>query len=90
MQHPITNKVSEFVYIFSLCNLYRPQSRVLGRSILHRQICEQPNLGLAVGHPGQETSAVAGCVWDGSLGATVWVLPELWLGYSSQADVGTP
>ena len=43
---------------------------------------------MAVGHPGQETSDVAGCVWDNILGAAVWIFPELWLGCGGQVSVG--
>ena len=42
---------------------FRPQSRVLGRSLLCGYFCEQPILGLVVRHLGQKTSAVAGSVW---------------------------
>ena len=67
---------------------FRPQSRVLGRSLLCGYFCEQPILGLVVRHLGQKTSAVAGSVWMYLCRNTIWIFPELWLGNGSQNFMG--
>ena len=67
---------------------FRPSGRVLGRSILCGHFCEQPTVGVVGWHLGQTTGALAGVVWMCVSGDTVWVFPELWLGYGSEGLVG--